>query len=320
MKPTFGAEVVLHGLLQPRAGQGEQGPALAESRDGVVAGHPVGTRGEVPLLAPVGDLLGCLQRRLVGPGTALAADQFVDRGSTGQCRLDDAEQVDSRALVEVAEGHRQDALGLGGRHRGVQVRQRLWRLQPQRGQQLPVVVDADHLTGLGHAEQRVALPGLAVAAEAVLLEQRLRVVAVPAVELGVVVHRAQHPGGDEGTHVGIALVGLDDVGRGVARQGQLQGGLQVAERLHGPLDGDVRILLVELGVQLVLGLGDAAVGVLVPDGQRHRAGGRDVLGRLVGRRRRPPCRRKALGRRQTATAPRRPRRRRRRVGTVGFSS
>jgi hypothetical protein len=177
-------------------------------------------------------------------------------------------------------GSSPDALDLA--RAALEVRQGLRGLEAQRLELGLVVVDADDLTGLGDAVEAAGLPGLAVGGEPVEVQQLGRVGGVPVVRLGVAVDRLEQPGLHEGAHVGVALVGLDDVGRVGGGQGQLQGGLQVGEGPGDALDGDVRVLLHERLVErLGRGVG-AGVGVLVPHGEGDLAGLRGIGGDRTG--------------------------------------
>ncbi len=130
-----------------------------------------------------------------------------------------------------------------------------------------VVEEADDLAHLGQAVQlALAVYGAVVA---VHRERPYRVgeAVEPAVRLGVIVEGDQQVGADVLAHLGAAVVGLYDVRRVVTGERQPQCGLQVLGGAGDPIDGDVRVLLLEGGVELFDLLGLPAADLLVPDGE-----------------------------------------------------
>ena len=139
------------------------------------------------------------------------------------------------------------ALGLGLLQRRLELVERRRR----RRDLLLVVEDADDLAHLREPVEVAGAEVLAVGRELVQVQQRRRVAVVPAVDLRVVGDRAQQPGLDQLAHDRAALVGLHDVRRVRARDRELDRLLQVLERLRDALDLDVRVLRLELLVELL---------------------------------------------------------------------
>ena len=156
------------------------------------------------------------------------------------------------------------------------------RASPELPQLRLVVVDADDLTRHRQAEQAAAAEALAVAGEAVHAQDSGRVARAPAVLLRVGVERQQQVRLHERAHRRVAVVRLDDVGRVRARSRQLQRRQEVGEGLRRALDLDVRVLLLELCVQLLDCLRLAAPHLLIPHVQGDRGGGRSRRGGRCG--------------------------------------
>ena len=162
-------------------------------------------------------------------------------------------------------------------------------VRPRSVELLLVVVDADDLA---HRREPVEVAGaelLAVRAPAADRHHVVRHAVVPAVRLRVVVERQEQSRLDELPHVGPTLVRLHDVGAVGTRHGELQERLEFTEVAVDALDRHVRVLRLELRVQLIPDLADRAA-FLVPHRERdgpglgdagvHRSGG---SGDLAGR-------------------------------------
>ena len=190
----------------PRAGDRERALALGERLPGGVVAGAVEVRREVALVGP---LLRASSPPRRFSGVSKLAPSLANTKSRvasllGERVLDGLELVDAAELVEVAERDRDLAVGLRLGEHVLELAERLGH----GGDLVLVVEDADDLALLRDAVEVAGAELLAVGGEAVEVEQRLRPAVVPAVGVGVGVHRLEQAALDERAHDLAALVGL----------------------------------------------------------------------------------------------------------------
>ena len=176
-----------------------------------------------------------------------------------------------------------------GGERGLEVVERLQRrrVDPRGVELLLVGEDADGLAGLGDAVQVALAERRALVAPRELLERLRRERLLPAVGLGVLVERQDQARLDELAVELVALVAGEDVRRVVARRGEprlLDPAREVAEL---DVDGDVRVLGLELARELLDRVARATRALGRDDLERDvaevlEAVGLDLLRRGVG--------------------------------------